>query len=331
MAAKTALRRALLYGEILICPAISRLMKTTPVPGSSQRFLDKSRTLTTDLVAYDLEDSVTPTNKANARTLVRTALDAPKPSSIGERAVRINSVGSGLALADLQEVLKSPNLTTLILPKVDSPSDITFVADVISHSRRGPKDAAPVSVLALIESARSLQDLGAITKATPELLSGLIFAAEDFALDLSLTRTPSLREFLFARSAIVTAAKAANLPSTIDLVCTAFKSEADQETLFEESRDGKRMGFNGKQCIHPGQVSTVQKVFSPETEEVEWAVRVVIAQRKAEERGRGAWALDGKMIDKPVEGKANALVEKAERCGVDIGSLMERFNGQEPE
>ncbi|KAL9620538.1 MAG: hypothetical protein Q9160_004899 [Pyrenula sp. 1 TL-2023] len=309
MATKTALRRALLYGMNLL--------------------FFEAQTLTSDLVAYDLEDSVTPANKANARSLVRTALDAPKPSTIGERAVRINSVGSGLALADLEEVLKSPNLTTLVLPKVDSPSDLTFVADVVSHTR--PKDAVPVSVLALIESARSLQDLGAIMKAAPNILSGLIFAAEDFALDLSLTRTPSLREFLFARSAIVTAARAANLPSTIDLVCTAFKSEADQEALLEESRDGKRMGFNGKQCIHPGQVSTVQKVFSPEEAEVEWAVKVVIAQRKAEERGRGAWALEGKMIDKPVEGKANAVVEKARRCGVDVEALMGKFKGQEPE
>ena len=272
---------------------------------------------------------MTPANKANARSLVRAALDQAKPPSIGERAVRINSVGSGLALDDLAEVLKSPNLTTIVAPKVDSPSDMTFINEVIAHSR--PKDAASVSVIALIESARSLTDLTAITRAAPDILSGLIFAAEDFALDLSLTRTPSLREFLFARSAIVTAARAANLPSTIDLVCTAFKSEADQETLLEECRDGKRMGFNGKQCIHPGQVSTVQKVYSPEQEEVEWAVKVVIAQKKAEERGRGAWALEGKMIDKPVEGKANAVVEKGRRCGMDVDGLMERFKNQEPE
>ncbi|KAL9113408.1 MAG: hypothetical protein Q9227_002449 [Pyrenula ochraceoflavens] len=312
MTINSALRRALLY-----------------VPGSSQRFLDKSRTLTADLVSYDLEDSVTPSNKANARSLVRAALDQPKPASIGERSVRINSVGSGLALDDMTEILKSPNLTTIIAPKVDAPSDMTFIKDVLSHSR--PKDAPPVSVIALIESARSLTDLSAISRAAPDILSGLIFAAEDFALDLSLTRTPSLREFLFARSAIVTAARAFNLPSVIDLVCTSFKTEADQEALLEECKDGKRMGFNGKQCIHPGQVSTVQKVFSPEQQEVEWAVKVVIAQKKAEERGRGAWALEGKMIDKPVEGKANAIVEKARRCGMNIEAMMQEFKDQEPE
>lgn len=75
------------------------------VPGSSQRFIDKSRSLTADCVAYDLEDSVTPHKKAEARSLVRRALDQPAPEGIRERAVRINSVDSGLALGDLTEVV----------------------------------------------------------------------------------------------------------------------------------------------------------------------------------------------------------------------------------
>ena len=314
MAAKNILRRSILY-----------------VPGSSQRFLDKSRTLRSDVIAYDLEDSVTPGRKSEARALVRRALDQPLPSGITERAVRINSVGSGLALADMQEVLQSENLTTFVVPKVESASDVSFVKDVIEHSR--PKDyrGKPVSVLALIESAQSLMNLREICEAAPGLLQGLMFAAEDFSLDLSITRTPSLKEFLYARSAIVTAARAYNLPSTIDLVTTAFKSEADQETLVEECRDGKRMGFNGKQCIHPSQTETVGRVFSPEKEEVVWAVRCVIAQKKAEDMGKGAWALDGKMIDAPVEGKARAIVERAELCGFDVESLREEYKGQEPE
>lgn len=280
-------------------------------------------------MTYDLEDSVTPNRKVEARSLVRKTLDQPLPPAIKERAVRINSVASGLALADLNEVLQSRNLTTLVVPKVDSPSDLTFIADVSAHSR--PSEHQPISILALIESARSLTSLSQITSATPHLLSGLIFAAEDFALDLSLTRTPDLKEFLFARSAIVTAARAANLPSTIDLVCTSYQSEADHEDLENECRDGKRMGFSGKQCIHPGQVGTVNRVFSPEPEEVEWAMRVTIAQKRAEQLGKGAWAMDGKMIDRPVEGKARTVVEKAELCGLDVGALRLRFADQQPE
>lgn len=307
---------------------------TVTVPGSSQRFLDKSCTLTADCLAYDLEDSVTPNRKTEARSLVRKALGQQLPTGVTERAVRINSVASGLALDDLTIILQSSSLTTLVVPKVDSPSDLTFISDVISHSRSKDQSGVqkpPLQILALIESARSLTSLSQITSATPHLLSGLIFAAEDFALDLSLTRTPDLKEFLFARSTIVTAARAAKIPSVIDLVCTSFKSEADHEILEHECRDGKRMGFNGKQCIHPGQVGTVNKVFSPELEEVEWAVRVTIAQKKAEEMGQGAWALDGKMIDAPVEGKARALIQRAELCGLDVNAVQEKYRDQQPD
>lgn len=299
------------------------------VPGSSQRFLDKSRSLNVDCVAYDLEDSVTPNRKAEARALVRKALDQETPKGVKERAVRINSVGSGLALADLEELVKSNNLTTLVVPKVESASDLTFIRDVLSHTR--PNGSTPIGVLALIESARSLVNLPEICRAAPQLLQGLVFAAEDFALDMSITRTPSLTEFLYARQLIATAARAHNLPSTLDLVTTAFKSEADQEALVHECEQGKGMGYNGKQCIHPSQVDTVQKIFSPSDKEVEWAVRITIAQKRAEEQGKGAWALDGKMIDAPVEGKARAIVAKAELCGFDVASLKDKYKDQQPE
>lgn len=187
-----------------------------------------------------------------------------------------------------------------------------------------------LSILALVESARSLTNLNEICRATP-LLQGLIFAAEDFALDLSLTRTPSLTEFLFARSAIVTAARAHGLPSTMDLVCTAYRGAEGLRILEEECRGGKTLGFNGKQCIHPTQVETVQRVFAPEVEEVEWAVRVVVADGKAGSQGRGAWTLDGKMIDAPVVEKARAIMRRAELCGVDITGLQEKWKDQEPE
>ncbi|KAK1142551.1 hypothetical protein N8T08_007526 [Aspergillus melleus] len=326
MAARNTLRRSLLY-----------------IPGSSQRFLDKSRSLTADCVAYDLEDSVTPHKKAEARSLVRRALELPPTQGIRERAVRINSVDSGLALADLTEVLQSPNLNTIVIPKVNSPSDLTFVTDVITHTlaqqqNQQPPTATPrpsISLLALIESAKSLTNLTQITSASP-LLQGLIFAAEDFALDLSLTRTPSLTEFLFARSSIATAARAANLPSTIDLVCTAYKAQGSggddaARILEEECRGGKQLGFNGKQCIHPSQVETAERVFGPEVGEVTWAVRVVVADEKAARSGRGAWTLDGKMIDVPVAEKARAIVRRAEECGFEVGRLREEWKGQEPE
>jgi citrate lyase subunit beta-like protein len=115
------------------------------------------------------------------------------------------------------------------------------------------------------------------------------------------------------------------------LVSTTFRGEEGRRFLQEESENGKRFGFNGKQCIHPDQVATVQEVFSPSEKEAEWAVRVVIADKKADAPGRGAWTLDGKMIDVPVVGKAKAIVAKAELCGFDVQALQEKFKDEEPQ
>lgn len=229
--------------------------------------------------------------------------------------------------------LKAPNVDTIVIPKVNSASDMHFVTDVVRHAlpeRHSASSTNPIRLIALVESARSIMDLSAICRASP-YLSGLVFAAEDFAHDLSITRTPDLKEFLYARSAIVTAARAHDLPSTIDLVTTAFRGEEGQRTLRAESEDGKRMGFNGKQCIHPSQVDVVQDVFSPSQDEVEWAVRVVIADQKADAQGRGAWTLDGKMIDVPVARKAKAIFGKAELIGFDVKAVQEKWKDQEPE
>lgn len=234
--------------------------------------------------------------------------------------------------------MHAPNLDAIVIPKVNSAADLHFVTDVIRHRLpdRHPttpsksSSGSPLRLLALIESAKSLSNLSEICKASP-YLSGLIFAAEDFSLDMSLTRTPSLSEFLYARSAIATACRAHELPSTIDLVCTSYKGEEGLKTLEEECIGGKNLGFNGKQLIHPTQVEIAQKTFQPSDKEVEWAVRVVIADEKADKQGRGAWTLDGKMIDVPVVGKAKALVKKAELCGINVGDVRNEWTHQEPE
>ncbi|TVY36476.1 Citramalyl-CoA lyase, mitochondrial [Lachnellula occidentalis] len=311
--ASSILRRALLY-----------------VPSSSPKFLEKSRSLTVDTIAYDLEDSVTPSQKPTARTNILTHLSSPRPPNITELSVRINAVSSGLALQDLSTILLAPHLDAIVVPKVNKASDLHFVTDVIQHTLPERSADNPLKILALIESAEAITNLNEICRASP-LLSGLIFAAEDFALDLSLTRTPSLMEFLYARSAIATSARAHGLPSTIDLVCTSFRGEEGQRVLEEECLQGKGLGFNGKQCIHPSQVEIAQRTFAPGEKEVEWAVRVVVGDEKADIKGRGAWTLDGKMIDVPVVGKAKATVERARLCGMDVDAIREKWKDQEPE
>lgn len=118
------------------------------------------------------------------------------------------------------------------------------------------------------------------------------------------------------------------MPSTIDLVCTSFKGEEGERTLEEECIGGKTLGFNGKQCIHPNQVGIAQRAFAPGEKEVEWAVRVTIADGKVV---CGAWSLDGKMVDVPVVRKAKVIVERAEVCGIDIAAVREKWKDQEPE
>jgi len=222
-----------------------------------------------------------------------------------------------------------------VIPKVNSRSDLQWAVDFINHKRtyRGPEESTPrrIKILALIESAKAIANLREICETATSQLDGLIFAAEDFALDLSLTRTPSLTEFLYARSAIATACRAHELPSTIDLVCTSFKGEEGRRTMEEECLGGKGLGFNGKQCIHPDQIPIAQKAFAPSDEEVAWAVRVVIADEKADKQGRGAWTFEGKMIDVPVVGKAKSLVAKAIACGIDVHAVREQWMGQEPD
>ena len=228
----------------------------------------------------------------------------------------------------------APYLDTIVIPKVNSSSDLKWATDFINHKRTfigpGEPKPRPIRILALIESAKAISNLREICQTTADL-DGLIFAAEDFALDLSLTRTPSLTEFLYARSAIATACRAHELPSTIDLVCTSYKGEEGRKAMEEECLGGKGLGFNGKQCIHPDQVAIAQKAFAPSEDEVAWAARVLVADAKAEEQGRGAWTLDGKMVDAPVVGKAKSLLSKAEACGFVVNAMKEKWKDQEPE
>lgn len=297
--------------------------------------LTKSLAISSDNITYDLEDSVTPTLKDTAREQLRTHLAdlGAEKRAFKELAVRVNAVSTTHALQDLSSLAASPNLDAVVVPKVESAADLTFVADVLRHTAPGRHQAMsenPIKIIALIESAKAIMDLGEICKATPHL-SGLIFAAEDFALDLSLTRTPSLREFLYARSAIVTAARAAGLPSSIDLVCTSFRGEAGLKTLAEECEDGKALGFNGKQCIHPSQLDVVHRKFSPSEHELDWAARILVANEKAIDQGRGAWTLDGKMIDAPVIGKASAIAERARKCDIEMDKMLDKWRDQDPE
>ena len=167
-----------------------------------------------------------------------------------------------------------------------------------------------IIIIAVVETARGILNLPEIIGADPRL-QALIFGAEDFASDLGATRTPEAWEVFYARSAIVTHAAAANLQA-IDQVFINFN---DTEGLIHDARQGVNMGFSGKQIIHPKQVQPVQEVYTPSDEAVEYALRIMEAFKSSQDAGKGAFALDGKMIDAPIIKSAQRVLEKARAAG----------------
>ena len=202
-----------------------------------------------------------------------------------------------------------------------------FVADVIRHlapERAAAKASStpeqthrPLTVVALIESALGLSNLRSICSTGHSLgvLSGIAFAAEDFAEDLSLSPLPNRREMLFARSAIVTAGQAHKIGSIIDMVSTSVGGDDWMRKLEDESHEGRALGFTGEQCIHPLQIGAIQSAFGPSQKELEWALRVIDGDAYAQEQRRGVWRLDGEMVDAPVVKRAQALLSRAKMCG----------------
>ncbi|BFZ55255.1 hypothetical protein PYCC9005_002295 [Savitreella phatthalungensis] len=270
------------------------------IPGSSQKMLDKSRSFSrADSLIFDLEDSVSLADKPLARQLVRSHLKSlpSNPASRQERILRVNARHTGLTIEDLA-VLADAEVDAIMLPKVCSAADVRWLCE---HVGRG------VSVIALVESAGAVVGLREIAGAHAQL-SGLVFAAEDYCADAGVTRTPSLIELMYARQAVVTHARAAGLDA-IDLVCTALGGGGG-EVLEREAHEGAGFGYTGKQCIHPNQVETVNKAFSPAQDRLDWAHRLL---QHAQTETRGAFEFEGKMIDAPVLLQARSLVARFER------------------
>ncbi|KAI8576677.1 hypothetical protein K450DRAFT_255628 [Umbelopsis ramanniana AG] len=284
------------------------------VPGSDERKLHKSISVAADCIVYDLEDSVAASKKGSARQMIMDALEASEHGK-AEKAVRINAVGSGLELDDLNVVLHTKRLQAIVIPKVQSAKDIQFVSRMID-SVAPESNRANIRLIASVESAMGIMNLKEIATADPRL-DALIFAAEDYCADLGLVRTPSRLEMLFARQQIVTTASAFGLQS-IDLVCVDYQN---LDILKEECREGREFGFTGKQAIHPGQIDTIQEYFLPDPKDVERAVKIMDGFELYSKKGVGAFVVDGKMIDMPVIKWAQKVVAKAKAGGMEIPEL----------
>lgn len=282
------------------------------MPGDDLRKIRKATTLGVDCVCMDMEDGVAVNRKTEAR---QTILHALQTMDFGRSEVlaRINPVGSGRENEDLLTVLPGfPH--AIVLSKVKSAGHIQWADEVITRflqeQTSHPGERHEIALIAIIESARAIVDLREIAAASPRL-EALIFGAEDLAGDLGAVRTREGWEVHYARSAVALHAAAFNLQA-IDMVYMDFH---DQEGLGEEARQGVKMGFAGKQIIHPNQVETVQEAFTPSDEEIASALRVIEAFEEHQKSGRGAFALDGKMVDAPVVKAAEGLLARAKAGG----------------
>lgn len=281
------------------------------VPGHRQRMIDKALGLTCDVALLDLEDGVPLAEKEVARQLVAEALGRP---AIGPaRYVRVNQPSSDRIGADLRAVVRL-GCAGLLIAKVDRPDEVREIERAVSH-REQEADLArgTVRFIAAIESARGLLNAPAIAESS-ERMAGLMFGAEDFARDIGLTttRVAEASELIHARSAIVVAAAAAHVGS-FDGVWPDIK---DAEGLRRDSLQARRLGFTGKSLIHPGQIETINEIFSPTEEDVDYARRVVAAFEEAEARGEGAISFGGQIIDRPI-------VERARRVLAEHAALVE--------
>lgn len=279
------------------------------MPGDDRHKIEKATTLGVDCICMDMEDGVAITRKAEARAVIAQAV---KDLDFGrsERCVRINGIGSGLERYDLAAALAT-NPDAVVVPKVETPEQVKWVSEHMeTYELASNRSLGRTRLLIGVETAKGILNLREIASADKRL-EAIIFGAEDYAASIGATRTKEAVEVLYARSAVVTAC-AANDLQAIDMVYIDFR---DLEGLRIEAEQGAGLGFSGKQVIHPDQVAAVQEAFTPSAEAIAYAQRVVETFEGSQREDKGAYALDGKMIDMPLLKNAQKVLERAKAAG----------------
>lgn len=242
-----------------------------------------------DAVICDLEDAVAPAAKPAARQALADWLASSGQALPRPLVVRINGADSPWLDDDLA-VCRAPAVQAVMLPKAERADDIARVAATTGKR-----------VIALVETAAGMDELRTVARAPG--VERIAFGSIDFRLDLGIASDGDA--LLAFRSMLVLASRVAGLAPPIDGVSTAI---GDAAAVSADAQRARSLGFGAKLCIHPTQVQPVNAAFSPSADELAWARRVVGAMRDA---GGGAVAVDGKMVDRPVLLRAEALLRQA--------------------
>lgn len=279
-------------------------------PGDDERKIAKAAASGADTIILDLEDGVAFDKKAEARKGILNALSIMDFAS-SERMVRINPLTTGQAVEDLQIVMVGKP-DAILIPKVDTAETVQQVDALVAQSEiENGIDSGSTGLVLTIESGLGFVNLAEICRASSRV-QALVFGGEDYCTDTGITRSLDGHELLFARSSLVLHAAAFGLQA-IDRVHTNFR---DLDELEQDCQEGAAMGFTGKQVIHPAQIPVVQKAFSPSEQVVAHAWRVLKAAETAKLEGKGAFALDGQMVDLPVIKRAESILARAKAAGL---------------
>ena len=281
------------------------------VPGNMPGMLQNIPVFEADGVMIDLEDAVPLMEKDSARLLTRNFLSAYKERN-KEMFVRINALDTPYAADDLREIL--PALPDGIrLPKADNPEIVERLDTLLTEGEeRLGLTIGHFKIIPSIESAQGVLNCVETARASKRLVA-LAFGAEDYTASMEINRTKTGEELFSARTQVVWAAKAAG----VQAIDSIFSDVNDMEALRAETLLIKRLGFTGKSLVNPRQIEVIHEVFRPTAEEIQNALEVMDAIKRAREMGTGVISLRGKMVDAPVVTRAARTI----REGVAFGML----------
>lgn len=280
------------------------------VPGNMPSMLQNIPLFHCDGVIIDLEDAVPLSEKDAARILVKRFLENYTERN-KEVLIRINPLDSKWGYDDLKVVL--PALPDGIrLPKADTPEIVERLDTLLTEFEEELElDIGRFRILPSIESALGILNAKGIAR-TSNRVFALAFGAEDYTVSMEIERTSGGEELFNARTRVLWAAKAAG----IQAIDTIFADVNDMEGLRKETELIKRLGYTGKSLVNPRQIDVVHEVFAPKQEEIDYALQVIDAIKRARLMGTGVISLGGRMIDAPVVKRAVRVLRTAHAHGL---------------